>query len=57
MPRLATALFRRYLRAVTAGSRTRPHLLAGGRPEAALYEARRRDLFLLGASHRPRHHD
>ncbi|MER5827919.1 hypothetical protein ABT086_38260, partial [Streptomyces mirabilis] len=54
-PHLATALFRRYLRAVTAGSRTRTNLLAGGHPEAALDEARRRDL--LVDRHRIRHHN
>lgn len=56
-PRLVSALFRRYLRAVTVGSRERPILLAGGRPEAALDEARRRDMFLLSDSYRFRHHD
>ncbi|WP_177198728.1 hypothetical protein [Streptomyces colonosanans] len=40
-PRLATALFRRYLRACipTGPDRTSP--LAGARPETALTEARR----------------
>lgn len=52
-----TALFRRYLRAVTAGSRERTIPLAGGRPEAALDEAKRRDMFLLVDSYRIRHHD
>ncbi|MDJ0464705.1 hypothetical protein [Streptomyces sp. H27-C3] len=52
-----TALFRRYLRAVTVSSHDRTNPLAGGRPEAALDEARRRDLFLLVESHRIRHHD
>lgn len=56
-PRLATALFRRYLRAVTVGSGERTVLLAGGCPEAALDEARRRDVLLLVDSYRPRHHD
>ncbi|MDL2075728.1 hypothetical protein QNN03_04680 [Streptomyces sp. GXMU-J15] len=56
-PRLVTALFRRYLRAVTVGSRERTIPLAGGRPEAALDEAHRRDAFLLIDSHRIRHHD
>uniref|UniRef100_UPI001C0FC0BF hypothetical protein n=1 Tax=Streptomyces brasiliscabiei TaxID=2736302 RepID=UPI001C0FC0BF len=55
-PRLVTALFRRYLRAVTVGSRERTIPLAGGRPEAALDEARRRDAFLLVDSYRIRHH-
>ncbi|MFF7643080.1 hypothetical protein [Streptomyces canus] len=54
---MATALFRRYLRAVTAGSRTRTILLAGGHPEAALDEARRRDMFPLVDSHHIRHHN
>ncbi|WP_405729323.1 hypothetical protein OG885_10100 [Streptomyces sp. NBC_00028] len=56
-PRLVTALFRRYLRAVTVGSREHTNPLAGGRPEAALDEARRRDAFLLVDSYRIRHHD
>ncbi|MFI2204615.1 hypothetical protein ACH47Z_28285 [Streptomyces sp. NPDC020192] len=56
-PRLATALFRRYLRAITTGSRTRTNPLAGGRPEAALDEARSRDMFLLVDSYRIHHHD
>ena len=55
-PRLATALFRRYLRAVTVGSGERTIPLAGGRPEAALDEARRRDALLVD-SYRLRHHD
>ncbi|MFJ8978762.1 hypothetical protein [Streptomyces sp. NPDC102282] len=56
-PRLATALFRRYLRAVTVGSGERIIPLAGGRPEAALDEAHRRDALLLVNSYRLRHHD
>ncbi|MET8683705.1 hypothetical protein ABZV77_05770 [Streptomyces sp. NPDC004732] len=56
-PRLVTALFRRYLRAVTVGSKERTNPLAGGRPEAALDEARRRDMFLLVDSYRIRHHN
>ncbi|WP_330324669.1 hypothetical protein [Streptomyces pseudovenezuelae] len=56
-PRLVTALFRRYLRAVTADSRTRTNLLAGGRPEAALDEAQRRDMSRLVDSHHIRHHN
>jgi hypothetical protein len=32
-------------------------LLAGGHPEAALDEARRRDMFLSIDSHRIRHHN
>lgn len=54
-PRLVTALFRRYLRAVTADSRTQTNLLVGGHPEAALDEALRRDMLLLVDSHRIRH--
>ncbi|MEU6144158.1 hypothetical protein ABZ848_27870 [Streptomyces sp. NPDC047081] len=56
-PRLATALFRRYLRAVTADSRTRTNLLAGGHPEAALDEARRRDTAPIADSYPIRHHN
>ncbi|MFG3038084.1 hypothetical protein ACGFYZ_14355 [Streptomyces sp. NPDC048330] len=42
-PRLATALFRRYLRACipTGTARTSPIPLAGARPEAVLDESRR----------------
>ncbi|MEV5295524.1 hypothetical protein AB0K64_30430 [Streptomyces sp. NPDC053741] len=54
---MATALFRRYLRAVSVGSGERTIPLAGGRPEAALDEARRRDALLLVDSYRLRHHD
>ncbi|MFG3154023.1 hypothetical protein ACGF7W_18505 [Streptomyces sp. NPDC048219] len=54
---MVTALFRRYLRAVTLGSQERTIPLAGGRPEAALDEARRRDALLLVESYRLRHHD
>ncbi|MEE4495007.1 MULTISPECIES: hypothetical protein [unclassified Streptomyces] len=56
-PRLATVLFRRYLRAVTVGSGERTIPLVGGRPEAALDEARRRDALLLVDSYRLRRHD
>ncbi|MEU6192323.1 hypothetical protein [Streptomyces sp. NPDC047061] len=55
-PRLAVVLFRLYLRAVAPSPRARNHLLAGGHPEAALDEARRRDMDLLIDSHRIRHH-
>lgn len=50
-------LFRRYLRAVTPSPRTRNSLLAGGHPEAALDETRRRDMDLLIDSYRIRHHN
>ncbi|GAU70757.1 hypothetical protein SSP35_22_00600 [Streptomyces sp. NBRC 110611] len=40
-PRLATALFRRYLRACIPTSRDQTVPLAGARPEAVLDEARR----------------
>ncbi|MEV3950093.1 hypothetical protein [Streptomyces halstedii] len=50
-------MFRRYLRAVTVGSGERTIPLAGGRPEAALDEARRRDAHLFVDSYRLRHHD
>ncbi|MFE7960391.1 hypothetical protein [Streptomyces sp. NPDC057413] len=40
-PRLATAVFRRYLRACIPAGPDRTCLLAGARPEAALSEARR----------------
>ncbi|MFI9423406.1 hypothetical protein ACIG54_07545 [Streptomyces achromogenes] len=40
-PRLATALFRRYLRACTPTGPDRTCLLAGTRPETALSEAHR----------------
>lgn len=56
-PRLVTALFRRYLRAITNGSGTRTNPLAGGHPEVTLDEARRRDIFLLVDSYRTRHHN
>lgn len=56
-PRLVTALFRRYLRAVTVGGGERTIPLAGGRPEAALDEARRRDAHLFVDNYRLRHHD
>ncbi|MFD7017494.1 hypothetical protein [Streptomyces sp. NPDC059928] len=48
-------MFRRYLRAITTGSRTRTNPLAGGRPGAALAEARRRDTVLLADSYPIRH--
>ncbi|WP_406463326.1 hypothetical protein OH768_47715 [Streptomyces sp. NBC_01622] len=54
-PRLVTALFRRYLRAVTADRHTQTNLLAGGHPEAALDEARRRDVSLHVDSYRVQH--
>lgn len=40
-PRLATALFRRYLRACIPTDPSRPIPLAGARPESVLDEARR----------------
>ncbi|MFI9755737.1 hypothetical protein [Streptomyces collinus] len=40
-PRLATALFRRYLRACIPTDPSRPSPVAGARPEAVLDEARR----------------
>jgi hypothetical protein len=40
-PRLATALFRRYLRACIPAGPDRAVVLAGARPEAALDEDRR----------------
>ncbi|MFE1199588.1 hypothetical protein ACFW6E_43945 [Streptomyces olivaceoviridis] len=40
-PRLATALFRRYLRACIPAGPDRTCLLAGARPDAALSEAHR----------------
>ncbi|MFE3381504.1 hypothetical protein [Streptomyces anulatus] len=40
-PRLATALFRRYLRACIPTDPDHASPLAGGRPEAALAEAQR----------------
>ncbi|MDG5808477.1 hypothetical protein P9869_38690 [Streptomyces ossamyceticus] len=40
-PRLATALFRHYLRACIVRSPDAAHPLSGGRPEAALDESRR----------------
>ncbi|ALO96685.1 hypothetical protein SHL15_5621 [Streptomyces hygroscopicus subsp. limoneus] len=40
-PRLAAALFRRYLRSVVVGSREHPIPLTGARPEAVLSEASR----------------
>ncbi|KPC62665.1 hypothetical protein [Streptomyces chattanoogensis] len=52
-PRLAAALFRRYLRAVTVSSRHRTNPLADGRPEAALGEARRHGAVLHRDSFRP----
>jgi hypothetical protein len=42
---------------VTVGSGERTIPLAGGHPEAALDEARRRDAQLLIDSYRLRHHD